>query len=201
MARVASIARSTQKFLAHGVLGSEAGAWEWDIVNDRLRSDEYVHEILWANAGQRDGGSTLAEFAACIHPDDRDAVVARMKANASQAGAFIAEFRVCSSKGDTRWVLARGRYDLDESGRPLRARGILIDITGASLSENQYGQRIEGAQACHPLERAADHCLSAREAILEADQPFLLKLADMLLLELGRCLSLLAKTERHRRMN
>ncbi|KMO34211.1 hypothetical protein VQ02_19430 [Methylobacterium variabile] len=182
-------------------LGNEAGAWEWDVANDRLRADEYVHQILWASTRQRSEGGTLAEFAACIHPDDRDAVIKRMKTNASEGAAFIAEFRVCSAEGDMRWVLARGRYELDEAGRPLRGRGILIDITGASLSENQYGQRIEEPQACHPLERAADHCLSAREAILEADQPFLLKLADILLLELGRCLGRLVKTERDRRMN
>lgn len=201
MGRAVPSAYNAQKFPMPGHLGNEAGAWEWDVVNDRLQADEYVHEILWASARQRSEGGTLAELAACIHPDDRDAVITRMKTNASEGAAFIAEFRVCSASGDTRWVLARGRYELDEAGRPLRGRGILLDITGAHLSESSYGQRIEQLQAHHPLEQAADHCLSARDAIAEADQPFLLKLADMLLLELGRCLSRLANAERHRSMN
>ncbi|WP_167350067.1 PAS domain-containing protein [Methylobacterium platani] len=170
-------------------------------MSDRLWSDDYVHGTLWASAEQRARGGTLADFAACIHPDDRDAVIARMTANASQGAAFIAEFRVRSAKGDVRWVLARGRYELDETGRPLRGRGILLDITGAHLSEVSYDQRIEAPQACHPLERAADQCLSVREAIAEAGQPFLLKLTDMLLLELGRCLAVLARKERRSRMN
>ncbi|WP_288588327.1 PAS domain-containing protein [uncultured Methylobacterium sp.] len=193
--------RKEKNFLDYGYLAGNVGAWEWDIVNDQLWSDSYVHEMLWASAEQREGGGTLAEFAACIHPDDREAVVGRMKTNASQGAAFIAEFRVCSARGDVRWVLARGRYELDEAGRPLRGRGILFDITGAHLSETSYDQQIEMPQACHPLERAADYCLSVRHVIAEANQPFLLKLTDMLLLELGRCLAGLARKERHIRIN
>lgn len=201
MDRNPALDRLKKNFLDRGYLGGDVGAWEWDIVNDQMWSDSYVHEMLWASAEQRKSSSTLAEFATCIHPEDREAVIARMKSNASQGAAFIAEFRVCSAKGNVRWVLARGRYDLDEAGRPLHGRGILLDITGAHLSETSYDQRIEALQACHPLECAADHCLSMRQVIAEANQPFLLKLADMILLELGRCLASLARKERSSRLN
>ncbi|KMO41561.1 hypothetical protein VQ02_05100 [Methylobacterium variabile] len=181
-------------------VGTEAvGSWEWNIRADRLYADDHVAQLLGSNIYATEAGTPLSGFAACIHPDDRAAVIERMMNGAAKGVAFVAEFRIVTASGEMRWVLARGRYDLGESGEPLRGRGILLDMTGSRLSDQPYGCRI-GSPPEDPLERAADHCLAARKAIQEADRPFLLKLVDMLLLELGRTLATQSKRKHQRTM-
>ncbi|WP_157063921.1 hypothetical protein [Methylobacterium tarhaniae] len=46
-----------------------------------------------------------------------------------------------------------------------------------------------------PLEHVVDQCLSMRDHIAELEKPFLLRLTDMLLLELGRELAALKQIE------
>jgi hypothetical protein len=176
------------------------GTWNWNVSLRLLYADEPAARILGVDPERARGGVTLSAFAECIHPDDRAEVIERMQSNASHGGSVVAEFRLRSADGEDRWVLARGHYDLDHAGRPLRGRGVLIDMTGSRLSDHAFGQRL-GPSPAHPLERAADHCLSARDAIAETEFPFLLKLVDMLLLELGRQLAKLTLMERRRRMS
>ncbi|MFE1599525.1 PAS domain-containing protein [Methylobacterium sp. ID0610] len=176
------------------------GSWEWDIHADRLRANDAVAEMLCVAPEQVTSGISLARFADCIHPDDRDEVMRRMRQNAADGASVVAEFRLIARDGTERWVLVRGRYDLDEAGRPIRGQGILVDMTGSRLSDRPYGRQI-GSASAHPLERAVDHCLSARDAIAETDERFLMKLVDMLLLELGRQLTKLIQKERRQRLS
>ena len=161
------------------------GTWSWDIAADRMHADPVAGSLFGADLDRLAKGAPLRVFAACIHPDDRDAVIARMHQGAAQGGSFVAEFRVRDADGRTLWVLSRARYERDRHGRPARAHGILVDMTGSALSETAYGHCVDAQPDC-PLEQAAEACIAAREALVAADRPFLLRILDMLLLELGR---------------
>ncbi|GJE62371.1 hypothetical protein MPOCJGCO_4504 [Methylobacterium trifolii] len=90
-----------------------------------------------------------------------------------------------SLAGEVRWLLSRGRVYQDALGRPVRCRGILIDITESRDDAQGYvtqtSLRSEG-----PLERAAILCLDARSALGDGTSSKLRLLMDLLLLELGR---------------
>ena len=161
------------------------GTWSWDIAADRMHADPVAGGLFGADLDRLAKGAPLRVFAACIHPDDRDAVIARMHQGAAQGGSFVAEFRVRDAEGRTLWVLSRARYERDRHGRPARAHGSLVDMTGSALSETAYGHCVDAQPDC-PLEQAAEACIAAREALVAADRPFLLRILDMLLLELGR---------------
>ena len=161
------------------------GTWSWDIAADRMHADPVAGSLFGADLDRLAKGAPLRVFAACIHPDDRDAVIARMHQGAAQGGSFVAEFRVRDADGRTLWVLSRARYERDRHGRPARAHGILVDMTGSALSETAYDHCVDARPDC-PLEQAAEACIAAREALVAADRPFLLRILDMLLLELGR---------------
>lgn len=161
------------------------GTWSWDIAADRMHADPVAGSLFGADLDRLAKGAPLRVFAACIHPDDRDAVIARMHQGAAQGGSFVAEFRVRDADGRTLWVLSRARYERDRHGRPARAHGILVDMTGSALSETAFGHCVDAQPDC-PLEQAAEACIAAREALVAADRPFLLRILDMLLLELGR---------------
>lgn len=178
--RLAGTARSAIPATAEMV-----GTWSWDIRNDRVHADDVAGSLFGADLERLAKGAPLRVFAACIHPDDRDAVIARMQQGAAQGGSFVAEFRVRDAAGRTLWVLSRARYESGSDGRPTRAHGILVDMTGSALSETAYDHCV-GARPDCPLEQAAEACITAREALAAADRPFLLRMLDMLLLELGR---------------
>ncbi len=161
------------------------GTWSWDIAGDRMHADDVAGSLFGADLDRLAKGAPLRVFAACIHPDDRDAVIARMQHGAAEGGSFVAEFRVRDAAGRTLWVLSRARYERGRNGRPARAHGILVDMTGSALSETAYDHCVDAGPDC-PLERAAEACIAAREALAHAGRPFLLKILDMLLLELGR---------------
>ncbi len=66
----------------------------------------------------------------CVHPDDRDAVAARIEPwMRDGSGALEIEFRVLRpSDGALRWLVLRGAVDLRDEGER-RVEGVAIDIT------------------------------------------------------------------------
>ncbi|MFE1601314.1 PAS domain-containing protein [Methylobacterium sp. ID0610] len=186
--------------LSELMTAESVGTWDWDIPANRLYTDDVLARLFGVDPEQSKAGLPLEHYTDGIHPQDREWVVPYIADATERSGLLIAEYRTCSQGGDVRWVLARGQFYHDAVGRPLRSRGIIIDITNRKLDGESFAGEVT-PQAHHPLERAADLCLSVRDTIVEADNPFLLKLIDMLLLELGREVGELARAERRQRLN
>jgi PAS domain S-box-containing protein len=71
-------------------------------------------------------------FASLIHPEERDAVSAGYWGAYEPGGdgRYEAEYRIRrADDGAERWVHVTGRVFFDDSGRPLRAVGTLVDVT------------------------------------------------------------------------
>lgn len=176
------------------------GRWEYDVPNDRVYADALVALVFNINPAETAAGTSLGTFLAGVHPKDRERFIREIKLSTETGLCCAFEYRVCSADGVVRWVLDRGRIALDEAGRPQRGSGVLIDITQSRLGDHARGTDAS-CQAQHPLERAAEHCLAAREAIHEYPEPLLHRMSDMLLLEVGRALSKLTDERRRGAMN
>lgn len=175
------------------------GQWEYDVPNDRVYADALVALVFNLDPAETAAGASLDAFRAGVHPEDRGRFEREIKRSTETGLCCTFEYRVCSADGVVRWVLDRGRIALDEAGRPQRGSGVLIDITQSRLGDRE-GSSIS-CQAQHPLERAAEHCFAAREAIHELPEPLLHRMSDMLLLEVGRALSKLTDERRRGAMN
>lgn len=176
------------------------GSWDWDITSNRIYTDDVVADLFGVDLRDATAGVPIERYEAGIHPDDRQWVSAYIYRITKSSGVLVAEYRTCPQKGEVRWVLARGRFYHDAAGRPLRSHGVIIDIT----DHKEDGVRFAAEpvnQADHVLERAADQCMTLRDTLAGAKQPFLLKLVDMVLLELGRELGKLADRARRRRLS
>lgn len=173
------------------------GHWDWDIPADRLVADALVALLFNIEPDLAEAGVPLAAFEAGIHPHDRARVVRLIAEHAWSGRSYLAEYRVRSADGVTRWVLARGRFHRDGAGRPLRGRGLIIDITRARIDEG--ASAVESCDAAGtPLERAARSFLDGYKLLDEVqDQPQLRRFAEVLLFETGR--SLAAQDDRARR--
>ena len=127
--------RSSEERWQLAISGSNDGAWEWDIITDRMWvsprdreilglpvTEEYVPRALWLGA---------------MHPDDvgemREAV---QQYFSGRAAVFENTHRVRRPDGQWRWVLSRGKAVFDAQGRPQRMLGTHTDVTSSHLLQD-----------------------------------------------------------------
>ena len=101
---------------------------------------------------------------------------------------MLAEYRVVARNGTVRWLLSRGRTFQDPVGRPLRAGGILIDITEMRAGGDRPFLCSE-ASPIDPLDRAADLAIALKRTLGDSASAEIRAATDMLLMTLGRAIA------------
>jgi PAS domain S-box-containing protein len=134
MATDISARRRVEQQLAHGAqmlrVASEigrVGLWEWNVESGELTwSDEHfrmqgyeVGEVV----------PSFAMWAERVHPDDLPVAQSKIDRAMETGKEYLNEYRVCHPNGEVRWLSARGRFLYDESGRPVRMLGAMVDTT------------------------------------------------------------------------
>lgn len=165
------------------------GVWDWDIVRHVVVYDACAARLL---AGDPDLAETeLSGNAAMstVHPADHAWLIEQIQQASRTSGLVIAEYRVIAPDGTVRWLLSRGRTFEDPNGRPVRCRGVIIDITEL---QHPGGERYVFSNLMapvDPLERAADLAIALKRT-LDADTPAEVRAAaDVLLMSLGRAIA------------
>jgi PAS domain S-box-containing protein len=103
----------------------------------------------------------LAAWADLLHPDDREPV-STLIAQFLDGGADIykAEQRVRAADGSYKWILSVGNtVARDESGRPLRANGVHIDISEMKGLQLDLQERYEELQRLEKLRDGLVHMI------------------------------------------
>ena len=117
--------------------GTDLGVWDRDLVADTVYLSRRWLEI----GGYAEGevGLRHDDWLALLHPEDRPAVVARVKAvDEGREEFFVSEHRLRCRDGHYKWVLDRGMVAArDDAGRPLRAVGTLFDIDARKQREQE----------------------------------------------------------------
>ncbi|GHA69462.1 PAS domain S-box protein [Cognatilysobacter bugurensis] len=70
-----------------------------------------------------------------VHPDDRDAMQAELRAAIEHHRDYEAEYRVVWSDGSVHWLVARGRAAYDARGQAIAVAGVTLDITERRQTE------------------------------------------------------------------
>lgn len=111
------------------------GVWEWDLKTDTVFWSEEAFAIVGVDPHQ--SGSSLADFQRLVHPDDRDALWAKVSASLAVGGpAFDHEFRCVRPDGSVRWLLDQGQVSRDANGLATRMTGVVADITDRKYAES-----------------------------------------------------------------
>ncbi|SDN16134.1 PAS fold-containing protein [Methylobacterium phyllostachyos] len=178
------------------------GNWSWDAGTDHVRSDTFVALVFNVDPEEAEAGLPLSAYAAGIHPTDRTRVLTAFRNRSPDSGPAVVEYRVCSADGIVRWVLSRGRYSYDSVGRPLRAHGIIVDITDlqARDGDEAFGDQAEEPVQT-PLDQAAAAAITAFQAIVPLNDPGLTARVEALLFEIGRKLATQEANEARTRLN
>jgi PAS domain-containing protein len=104
------------------------GVWDWDVSNDKSYCDSVIAEMFSVDAKLAAAGLPIADYIGAIHPDDLTAFSQAISRSTTTGGLFEARYRLLT-KNRITWVLARGHCFLDDSGRPFRFPGAVVDVS------------------------------------------------------------------------
>ncbi len=115
------------------------GSWEMDNSGDAAIWDAQMFRLRGiASEGRR---ITPEEAIACLHPDDRDAVVAWHRARAHNGQPWQTSFRVVLPDGRERWITSFSAPLLDAQGREERRIGVNWDSTESHMAAQALQER------------------------------------------------------------
>lgn len=122
---------------------SEAGAWDWDIENDRFIWSEEFFQIFGMDPKTTPG---FDAWNAAVHPDDRQIAAARIQDAIDTKQDLSSDYRVVLPGGEIRWIRAIGKTFYNRS-RPTRMIGLCMDITRQKRADEAIAQSLAEKEA------------------------------------------------------
>ncbi len=114
------------------------GSWEWDIAAGELTWSHELYRIWGVDEGFE---LSFPAIVALIHPDDRDRNQELNDAIAAGATAAELQFRIIRPDGKTRHLRQSLEVESDDAGEPLRALGVIQDVTDAVEAQERLLER------------------------------------------------------------
>lgn len=133
----AELEQANERLMA-ALKASRCGTWRWDIAEDRVQWDEALLRVFGVDSGP----TTVAEFAALIHPEDRARIADMIQACVASGSEVEYEFRTLTD-GRERWIYDRSSLTRDAEGRPLYMTGACFDVTERKRTEQERDQALE----------------------------------------------------------
>ncbi len=112
---------------------AQTGSWEWDPATDHVRWSDGIYAALGLSL--KEVRPSFQEFVSLVHPDDREDVVAKLRAAATDGRAFRSEYRIQRRDGAIRWIADHGQGVRDGNNGRIRLVGAIIDITDRKCAE------------------------------------------------------------------
>ncbi|MBL8968828.1 MAG: PAS domain S-box protein [Spirochaetaceae bacterium] len=135
-----ALERSEERFRL-AMQASRDGLWDWSVPD----GDVY-YSPAWAHIlGEEGVPDTLAAWEERLHPEDKPAVLATLKAHLEGSGeTWQREHRLRMKDGTWKWVLGRGSVVArGPGGEPLRMVGTMTDISDRKAVERALAEKEE----------------------------------------------------------
>jgi PAS domain S-box-containing protein len=108
------------------------GAWEWNVSNGSMTWSEQAYRMMG-----RDPEAfpcSIANFLACVHPEDRRRVEASMATTVTEKKAPDLKWRLVQASGRERIIESRAEVTLDGAGKVVLVSGTSLDVTEREAS-------------------------------------------------------------------
>jgi PAS domain S-box-containing protein len=153
--------RETEEWLSLAQSAAGIGFWEWDVVRGSSKLSDQCYRLYGLEPR---AVLNYADWVQWLHPDDRlseDDLYRRASLGGDELNR---EFRCVWPDGSVHWLYNRARIYRDETGRPVRALGANIDISGFKEAEERRNQaERELIASREQLRQLAAHLEGARE--------------------------------------
>ena len=110
---------------------ARVGSWSLDMQTGELAWSDEIYRMFGIPPGTP---LSLEAFTACIHPDDREGVLAAWNDSVDKGAEYDIEHRIVV-EGQTLWIRERAEISRDAAGNPLQGVGTAQDITRQKLAE------------------------------------------------------------------
>lgn len=117
------------------------GSWEVDLVSESVYWSDQFFRICGYNPN--DVQPSIKLNMDMVHPDDRELTEYMFRQAFQFGNDYKIENRIVRPDGTIRYVYSQAIVDKDISGKPLRLRGILFDITNRKEAEETRRQEEE----------------------------------------------------------
>jgi PAS domain S-box-containing protein len=136
--------RESEQQMAMATEAANLGVWVRDLVRNEILANAKWRALFGFTPAER---LDLEKFLQRLQPDDHESFRQAVAKAASGDGRYEAEFRVVLPDGRMRWINSRGRVEFDSGGKPVRVRGISVDITDRKRTEeaNRNAQELMAA--------------------------------------------------------
>jgi PAS domain S-box-containing protein len=136
--RAEAALRESEERLRLALEAAQLGTFDWDLPANRITWSRW-HEELWGfRPGEFPG--TYESFASRVHPEDLTGLNALVEQCLARRTPFEREFRVVWPDGSVHWIYGRGEFVFDPAGRPLRMRGVVMEITARKQADAALAQ-------------------------------------------------------------
>lgn len=139
-ARCDTLERQRQKDEEHYrfvIEGSQEGVWDWNPIQNTLRSNDRLCEILGLSAEELP--QTYEAFSQYVHPEDL--AIHDLKAHFGREAPYRLELRLRHTDGSYRTCVLRAKVQHDEWGNTIRVAGVLNDISDRKRTEERINQQ------------------------------------------------------------
>ncbi|MBK5915586.1 PAS domain S-box protein [Rhodocyclus purpureus] len=146
--------RESEERHEYAMQAASDGIWDWDIRTGRNYTSPAYARMLGYAPGEL-GDDAESHWIALLDPDERDALLARIRRGLAENGSYEEEFRMRCKDGSHKWILSRGlAVERDGDGNPLRAVGTHVDVTVRKLNEIELRKAKEAAEAANRAKSA-----------------------------------------------
>ena len=125
---------------------AQLGYWDYDIVNNELFWSDEIYRIF--NCDPEDFKCTYGSFLDFIHPEDREKVDKAYSDSIINKKPYEITHRILLKDGKIKYVKEKCNTFYNKDGKPLKSRGIVLDITQLKEQEikiSEYAKRLEQA--------------------------------------------------------
>ncbi len=144
--------RASDERLNLALMSSGVGTWSWNIVENSIIWDDYIHPLFGLKPKTFPG--RFEDLLHLVHPDDRDHVKDVVAETLEKDAPYDTEYQVIWPDGTMRVLASRGKVYRDPAGRPVRMAGVCWDVTDRKRTE-EVRQQLAAI-----IESAADPILS-----------------------------------------
>lgn len=117
--------RQSKEFMELAVRGANLGVWVWNMKTGEVSWSARCYELLGIPAGEPVNFERILKT---VRPSDMERLQAALKSSMEEGMEFHMERQAVWPDGSLHWVESIGRYLLDDDGRPLGMRGVIMDI-------------------------------------------------------------------------
>lgn len=151
-----------ERHLREAQVQARAGSFSWDVLNHDVRWSDGLFHLLGIPAGP----TTIRTYLRFVVPDDRDAVVARLRAAIDEGRAYEATHRVVRGDGERLTVRATVRPRTFD-GRVVEVVGTVSDVTAEETARLRLEEAVRRERAAAAAERDAHLAASEAAATIE----------------------------------